>query len=158
MWISLQGLHNKITQRLNNIVAWAEQSDITRPRRSRGPASLSSIYMTIIAALCAWQTMQMRLAENEFVLSICTDISRSATDWWCKPSPYSLVCDLWLLAPRGVKLITLWLVWPLLWKGLDWGMTTALAPLAALWPNCGQGADHPNPRGMWPWPCHTLCG
>lgn len=88
--------------------------------------------------------------------SIRTDINRSATDWWCKPSPCSLPCDIWLVTPRGVKLITLWLAWPLLRNELNWRMTPAWARLAARWPNCGQRADHPNPVGMWPWPCHTL--
>ena len=127
--------------------------------------TLRSLFTIQILFLLAYNGCPLCLAShaneigrNEHVSSICTDITKSATDWWCKPSPYSLLCDLWLLTPRGVKLITLWLVWPLLWKELDWRMTTALVLLATRWPNCGQRADHPNPRGMWPWPRHTLCG
>lgn len=40
---------------------------------------------------------------------------------------------------EGVKLITLWLMWPLVWKELDGRMTTARVLLVTLWPLCGQG-------------------
>lgn len=115
------------------------------------------IWSNALMPLCL-DTDANEICRNERGSSICTDIKRSATDWWCKPSPCSLRCDIWLVTPRGVKLITLWLAWPLLRNELNWRMTPAWARLAARWPNCGQRADHPNPVGMWPWPCHTLGG
>lgn len=34
--------------------------------------------------------LPLEMGRNKKASSICTDITRSATDWWCKPSPYSL--------------------------------------------------------------------